>query len=175
MRPASFAVLAAVTALALAGAALDASALSRACINSPTPTPGPLPLPLVTGTLGFVLSGGCISGLDYHVSTAPPCPGIGAQPGEYCGPVIPPLGQATCTWFPVFNSVPTGLYAGFDVSGDGNVLDPSGETVEGPIPAFPGGAVLTNPFSAPARIIAYPTNLLNQLQFPADLNLVTCV
>jgi hypothetical protein len=154
----------------------EAAALSRACIGAPIAATGSIPAALVTGTFGFVMATSCPGSLTpYHVSTAPACPAaVGPQPGEYCGPVIPAFSKAVCTWTPVLNTVPTGLYAGFDTTGDGNVFHPSGERIEGPIPAYPLAGVITNPTPFPARIIAYTTNLAGNAAAPADLNLVHC-
>lgn len=159
-----------------AGVAMDASALSRACITSPLTTVGTTSFALVTGTSGFVFPTACpTSGGPYHLATVAPCPApVGPQPGQYCGPVIGPFSKAVCTWFPVVNSFPTGLYAGFDYTGDGNVFFPSGEHVEGPIPQFPLAGVINNPTPFPGRIIAYPTNLVSQASAAGDLNLVMC-
>ena len=124
--------------------------------------------------------------------------GEGAILGAYCGPVVPPGGFATCAWFPIADSVPTGLIIGFDgylapfpppgkpgLPGmDGFVsFATAGELpVFGPFPASPTignpiGWTVPNPYPVPARVIAFPTDVG---PYPpgalgtADVNLVQC-
>lgn len=175
MRTLQLAALATLTALTVAGLALDAAASSRACISPVTAVNGTTSFALVTGTTGFVMTSSCPTGGNYHVDPTLPCPvAVGPQPGQYCGPTIPPFSKAVCTWFPVVNTVPTGLFAGYDYNGDGHVWFPSGERVQGPIPPFPAAGVVVNPTPLPGRLIAYPTNMASMAPAPGDLNLVFC-
>lgn len=119
-----------------------------------------------------------------HADRCPPLPFIGPVAGAYCGPGVPPMGTATCTWWPVQNSVPTELVIGFDGLGGG----PNGFVnlvAQGERPAWgtfpPGAWQVFNPYPVGARVIAFPTNIalppdpLAGALAPGDLNDIICV
>lgn len=123
-----------------------------------------------------------------HGAGCPAPPFVGAVAGAYCGPVIPPGFFATCSWIPVLNTVPTGLVIGFDgfapggfPGADGFVnLFASGEVpVFGPYPPStstipPTGWSAPNPYPVPARVIAFPTDLVGAGFAGGDSNLIVC-
>lgn len=165
------------------------------------------PLVLVQDTLSYLWPKGrslpCPDSFKYglgptiaewgsHAGACPPPPFEGAINGAYCGPVIPPWpATATCAWFPLLNSVPTGLIIGFDgfrppapgVPGQDGFVNfmTSGEApVYGPFPPSPTpinpiGWTVPNPYGVQARVIAFPTNTdMSGRLAPGDLNLIQC-
>lgn len=176
MRRSPFA--AALLCIALACAAVPAlgHAPSRdnqhACLHEGTPVVGAFRAPSrVEGTMSYLAPLGssqpcgafATAEWGSHARICHDAPQTYATQGAYCGPVVPPMGTATCTWSPVETSVPTGLVIGFDgVSGvlpvfNGFIQSSKGEgPVYGP---FPGGSWrVANPYSLPGRVVAYPTN-----------------
>src|ERR1051325_538606 len=208
--------------LVLAGP--PAGDLHNSCVT-PAGAMGPFtlpPLPTVPATMShfmplgtslpacFALGPGMAPFAPYvsewggHGPGCPPPPFVGAITGAYCGPVIPPGGAATCSWVPVFNTVPTGLVLGFGAVGALPPLFPpppppalpvtpgfvnlavSGELpVFGPFPPStstlpPTGWTVFNPYvppflpPTPARVIAFPTDLVGPGFAGGDMNLITC-
>lgn len=163
---------------------------SNACVLAPRMYPQGLVPVLVQGTLSYIAPLGTSlpcgpPAISEWGSHAPPCPAppfVGAAPGEYCGPVVPPGGAVLCTWVPVLNTVPTRLYVGWDLAPfDGFVNFFTGETViYGPMTFnIPGvtGWFVANPYATSARAIAYPTNIGPYppgAVAPGDQNLVIC-
>lgn len=118
-----------------------------------------------------------------HSPACPALPWVGPIAGAYCGPGVGPGLTATCTWWPVQNSVPTELVIGFDGRGG-----PNGRVnliTDGERPAYgtfpPGAWRVVNPYPVGARVIAYPTNIalppdpLAGVLAPNDLNDIICV
>lgn len=112
---------------------------------------------------------------DEWGSHANTCAGIlGPIPGAYCGPIVPALGTATCTWAPVFNTVQTALTIGFDQDGDGLVRWGGGDVYT--VGPFPQGTFrVPNFYNVPAQVIGYPTSLNGGMLAPGDTNRVVCV
>lgn len=113
-----------------------------------------------------------------HATPCPPPPFVGTLLGSgvFCGPMVPPFALGTCTWLPVLNTVPTGLVIGFDVNLDGIIsFPPAGPELYVSQPFPPGSWGLPNLYGVPARVMAYPTNLIPMgAPAPLDINQVGC-
>jgi hypothetical protein len=196
-----FVTVAVALTLPLVGAHPPAPDPHNSCV-SPVGQPGPFSLPvLVRGTLSYLAPLGtsipaCMgpgpfgpytSEWGSHAPACPPPPFVGAIPGAYCGPLVPPGGTGTCSWIPVLNTVPTQLIVGWDgyippgapgLDGFVNVVTTGGAEVPVFGPFLPGAWTVPNPYPVPARVIGFPTDVgpfPPGTLAPGDLNLVICV
>lgn len=143
--------------------------------------PGPAqPMAVVNGLfsylapLGVSLACPAVAASEWgsHAAACPPPGFVGPAGGVFCGPVIPAGGFATCSWALGANPVPVELVIGFEPwPFPAGVVAPPGP-VYGTFPA--GSWTVPNPFGVPARVMAFPTNMVNGQMFPGAWNWVGC-
>ena len=114
----------------------------------PTSTPVPANVPFLT----------CPSGHRFE-SSAADCTQLGVEAGVYCGPKIPVGRTAACIIDPSGTpAVRPALVMAFDIDGDGQISQLSGESSTDLLPSSTPSWKVANPYNQDATILAFPTS-----------------